>query len=126
MTDDPGIMIYKILGTDEWRDATAAGVYAGSADDARDGFIHFSTAGQLAGTAARYFRDRPDLVLVAVPAARLGAALRWEPSRGGALFPHLYGRLEVAVAAGSWPLPLDASGLPTLPPHRSTPPTDHR
>jgi uncharacterized protein (DUF952 family) len=98
--------IYKICGQAEWQAAVAAGVYTGSADDARDGFIHFSTAQQLAGTAAKYFAARTDLVLVAVEVDQLGAALRFEASRGGALFPHLYAPLSIGsvlwTAALSW------------------------
>jgi len=92
-----GDSIYKICGEDEWRAAEAAGVYSGNADDARDGFIHLSAADQVAGTLARHYADRTGLLLVAVDPAALGDALKWEASRGGALFPHLYG-----------PLPLDA------------------
>lgn len=108
-------IVYKILAAGEWRAAVSVGSYAGSADDARDGFIHLSTAGQLAGTAARHFRGKPDLVLVALDAGRLGPQLRWEPSRGGALFPHLYGPLDVAAQVSVAALPLDAEGIPIIP-----------
>ncbi len=87
--------VYKICGTEEWRSAEAAGRYDGSADDERDGFIHLSTASQLEETVRRHFAGRDDLVLIGVDAARLGDALRWERSRGGALFPHLYGSLPL-------------------------------
>ena len=107
--------IYKILGEAEWQAAVRVGSYAGSADDARDGFIHFSTAEQLAGTAAKYFKGKPGLVLVALDAAQLGPALKWEPSRGGALFPHLYAALDVRVATALLPLPLGSDGVPQLP-----------
>jgi uncharacterized protein (DUF952 family) len=99
--------IYKICSAAEWQAALDAGHYAGSADDARDGFIHFSFAHQLAGTAAKYFAGRSDLVLVAVDAAQLGDALRMEPSRGGALFPHLYAALPTRCALWVAPLPWD-------------------
>ena len=89
--------IYKICQRRLWQAAEAELTFHGSADDARDGFIHFSTAGELAATAAKHFANEPDLILVAVDAERLGPRLKWEPSRGGALFPHLYA-----------PLPLDA------------------
>jgi uncharacterized protein (DUF952 family) len=93
-------LIYKICTRAEWAAAQPEGVYRGSADDARDGFIHFSAEDQVAGTRARHFAGRDDLVLVSVRAADLGVALRWEPSRGGALFPHLYGVLPLdAVVA---------------------------
>ena len=82
----------------DWAAAQAAGVYTGSADDARDGFIHFSTREQVAGTLAKHFVGQRDLVLVTIDPERIGAALIWEPSRGGALFPHLYGDLPVTAA----------------------------
>lgn len=107
-------LIYKILGAAEWRDAVASGTYLGSADDARDGFIHFSAAGQVAGTAGKYFRGKTDLVLVEIDTARLGPALRWEASRGGALFPHLYGSLDASVAVRVLPMRLDAEGVPVV------------
>lgn len=97
--------IYKIFRAAEWAGAQEAGSFAGSADDRRDGFIHFSTAAQLAGTAAKHFAGESDLVLAEVDADALGAALRWEPSRGGQLFPHLYGELPLAAVTRTWPLP---------------------
>ena len=102
--------ILKIVGADEWRAAEAAGVFAGSAVDAADGFIHFSGVDQAAETAAKWFAGRADLLLVGVDAERLGAALRWEPSRGGALFPHLYAPLPLADALWVRPLPLGPDG----------------
>ena len=107
--------IYKVCEQSLWRAAEACGQFRGSADDARDGFIHFSTAPQLAGTMAKHFAGQSGLVLIAVDPDGLGAALKWEPSRGGDLFPHLYGPLPLsavrwvrAVAdevAGRRPLP---------------------
>lgn len=85
--------LFKLLPAQEWRDAEATGLFTGSAVDVADGFIHFSTAEQLAETAQKYFAGLPDIVLLTVDAAALGEALRWEPSRGGSLFPHLYGAL---------------------------------
>lgn len=108
-------LVYKILGHDEWREAVARGSYLGSADDLRDGFIHLSTAGQLAGTAARHFKGKAGLVLVAFDPAALGPALRWEASRGGALFPHLYQPLDAACALSVTPMPLGADGVPQVP-----------
>ena len=93
-------LIYKICGRAEWAAAEAAGVYAGSADDVRDGFIHFSTLEQVPGTHARHFAGRDDLVLITVRVDALGPALKWEPSRGGALFPHLYDVLRLAAVEG--------------------------
>ena len=108
-------VIYKICARTEWEAAIAAGAFTGAAVDLADGYIHFSTAAQLAETAARHFRGRPDLVLVAVNARSLGPALKWEPSRGGDLFPHLYGPLATDAAISVQPLPLDPDGLPRIP-----------
>jgi len=108
-------VIYKICPAALWREAVRAGVFHGSAVDARDGFIHFSSAEQAAETAARHFAGQRDLVLVAVDAGLLGERLKWQPSRGGALFPHLYGGLELAAVLRVEPLPLDASGRHVFP-----------
>lgn len=107
--------VYKIMTQEDWRTLAGTGVFAGSADDIRDGYVHLSTAAQLAGTAARHFADRPGLVLVALEEARLGPQLRWEPSRGGDLFPHLYAPLPLAAVLWTRPLPLGVDGLPQLP-----------
>jgi uncharacterized protein (DUF952 family) len=104
MVPDDGHLIYKVCAASEWRDATAAGAYRGSAVDLRDGFIHFSTSAQLAETLRRHFAGQRDLVLVAVDPGTLGPQLRWEPSRGGDLFPHLYGDLPVSLAQRVTPL----------------------
>jgi uncharacterized protein (DUF952 family) len=103
-------LIFKIVATEEWRAAKAAGGLAGAAIDLADGYIHFSSANQAPETAAKWFAGREDLTLVAVDPAALGAALRWEPSRGGALFPHLYGRLPMSAVVWSRPLPLGPDG----------------
>lgn len=89
--------IYKISPASAWREAERAGVYRGSADDRRDGFIHFSTASQVAGTAQKHFFGQTGLFLIAVDAQMLGEALRWEPSRNDELFPHLYGELDLGA-----------------------------
>lgn len=107
--------IYKICSAAEWAAAEAAGAYRGSAVDHKDGFIHFSTAEQAEETAARHFAGRDGLVLVAIDPDRLGDALRWEPSRGGALFPHLYAELPLGAVLGVAPLPL-AGGRHVFPP----------
>ena len=107
--------IYKICTAPEWHEAEHAGVYRGSAVDQRDGFIHFSTAETSAETASKWFAGQRDLVLVAVDAGALGTRLKWEPSRGGALFPHLYGELELKAVLRVDPLPLDASGRHVFP-----------
>ncbi len=103
-------LIFTSAGADEWRSAEAAGVFAGAAVDRADGYIHFSTASQAAATAAKWFAGRGDLVLAAVEAEALGAALRWEPARGGALFPHLYGPLPLSAVRWMRALPLGAGG----------------
>jgi uncharacterized protein (DUF952 family) len=96
--------VYKVCVAAEWRVAVASGLYRGSAVDRRDGFIHFSTGAQLAETIRHHFAGQRDLMLVAVSPADLGPQLRWEPSRGGQLFPHLYGDLPVALARRVTPL----------------------
>ena len=107
--------IYKILRDSEWVAAAAAGVYTGSAVDLKDGFIHFSTADQAAETAAKHFAGQADLVLVRIEAVTLGDALKWETSRGGALFPHLYGSLPTRLATWVKPLRLGRDGAHTFP-----------
>jgi uncharacterized protein (DUF952 family) len=107
--------IYKICDAALWREAERAGVFAGAPVDHADGFIHFSTAAQAAETAARHFAGKGDLLLVAVNAAALGPALRYEPSRGGQLFPHLYGSLSLSAVRWVKPLPLGADGRHVFP-----------
>ena len=145
--------IYKLLTRGEWEAARAVGVYRGSVHDARDGFIHFSTAAQLAGTARKYFAGVPDLVLLAVDVGALnkrpaphpvplplgegtleqrseratafplpwgegqgeGSDLRWESSRGGDLFPHLYCDLPLAAVKTATAIPLGPDGVPIIP-----------
>jgi uncharacterized protein (DUF952 family) len=108
-------VIYKICSASAWREAERQGVYGGSADDARDGFIHFSTASQVAGTAEKFFAGQSGLFLVAVDADALGDALRWEPSRGGELFPHLYGDLDLAALISVTNMPVRADGSHDIP-----------
>ena len=111
----PSERIYKIFRPAEWAAFQSEGVFAGSADDQRDGFIHFSTADQLIATLSRHFADADDVVIAAVEAPALGAALRWEPSRGGALFPHLYAALPLSAVAAHGAArrgPLDGFSLP--------------
>lgn len=103
-------LIYKITPEAPWRAAETAGAFAGAAVDLADGYIHFSTAEQARATAARHFSGQSGLLLVAVDAEALGAALRWEPSRGGALFPHLYGPLPISAVRAVHPLPLGDDG----------------
>ena len=106
--------IYKILAAQEWTRAEALGRFDGSAVDLKDGYIHLSSAAQVKETARLHFRGQSDLVLVALDAEALGAALKWEPSRAGALFPHLYGALDVSLALEVRPLTLDADGAPEI------------
>jgi uncharacterized protein (DUF952 family) len=107
--------IYKICERGLWQNAEAEGAFCGSPDDTRDGFIHFSTAAQLAETAAKHFAGRPDLILIAVDAGRLGPQLKWEPSRGGALFPHLYAPLPLDAVRWVRPLADEVDGHRRLP-----------
>lgn len=104
------MLIFKIFRRAEWDAFRAAGETAGAPVDLTDGFIHFSTAAQVAETAARHFATESDLVLVAVNSAQLGEGLKWEPSRGGALFPHLYRPLRLAEVIWDKSLPLGATG----------------
>ena len=100
------MLIYKLVSRSAWLEALRAGRFEGSATDRADGYMHFSTGDTVRETAARHFRGEDDLLLVAVEADRLGSALKWEVSRGGALFPHLYVPLDVSEAAWTRPLPL--------------------
>ena len=107
--------IYKICSASAWREAERLGVYKGSADDLRDGFIHFSTAVQVEGTVRKHFAGEKALFLIAVDADALGDALRWEPSRDGALFPHLYGELDFTAVTKVIDLPLRSDGTHQIP-----------
>ena len=106
--------IYKILPKRMWDDAVASGSFAGSPIDLADGYIHFSTAAQVHETAAKHFAGATDLLLVAVPADALDA-IKWEPSRGGDLFPHLYSALPVIAIEWVKPLPLGSDGRHIFP-----------
>jgi len=101
------MLIFKIFRTDEWQTLRAQGHTTGAPIDVSDGYIHFSTAAQAAETAAKHFADQPDLMLVAVEADTLGDALRWEVSRGDALFPHLYREMALDDVVWAQPLPLE-------------------
>lgn len=110
--------IYTLVRAAEWRAAEAAGAYAGSADDLRDGFLHFSAAAQVRGSAAKHRAGVPDLLLVEADAAALGDALRWERASGSSrpgLFPHLYGPLPLSAVARVVALPFDAEGHHAFP-----------
>lgn len=114
MSDHPAV-IYKISPRTAWQEAVAAGVFQGAPVDLADGFIHFSTGAQVAETAAKHFHGQSDLVIIAIDADALGPALKWEPSRGGALFPHLYGPLDPAHVLNVYDAPLDDNNVPRIP-----------
>jgi uncharacterized protein (DUF952 family) len=107
--------IYKICPQALWREAERAGRFTGAPVDIADGFIHFSTAAQAKETAKKHFAGQKDLLLVAVDSERLGDALKYEVSRGGALFPHLYRTLDLDVVTSVRPLPIGADGLHDFP-----------
>lgn len=104
------MLIYKIFRAAEWEALSAEGQSAGAPIDLQDGYIHFSTAAQVPETAAKYFAGQEGLVLAALDPETLGPALRWEPSRGGALFPHLYRTLQRSEVLWAAPLPLGPKG----------------
>lgn len=108
-------LIYKIVSRDQWNEALQMGTFRGAAIDLTDGFIHFSSANQVAETAARHFANQDDLLLVAVVVQRLGDRLKWEVSRGGALFPHLYASLDLKTVKWAKPMPRQDNGIHLLP-----------
>jgi len=114
MNDDSGV-IYKILRPVEWEKLQIDQYFDGSSDDLRDGFVHLSAGPQVAGTLARHFADEDELILVSVQIADLGDALKWEESRGGALFPHLFAPLPLSAVRGSRRLSRGTDGRHALP-----------
>jgi uncharacterized protein (DUF952 family) len=108
-------IVYKICPRALWQEARQGGAFAGAPVDRQDGYIHFSTAAQVAETAAKHFAGAADLILIAVDAGCLGAALRFEPSRGGDHFPHLYGALPLSAVLWAVPLPLGPDGRHVFP-----------
>jgi uncharacterized protein (DUF952 family) len=110
-----GGLIYHLARKADFDRARAQGCYGGAREDDADGFMHFSTAAQVVESAARHRAGEPDLVLIAVDPERLGAALRWEPARGGTLFPHLYGPLDLALVAWTHALQLGPDGRHRFP-----------
>ncbi len=114
MTEE-NALIYHICRRDELEAARAGGSYGGSSQDRADGFIHFSARDQVVASAAKHRAGQDGLVLFEVEAAALGGALKWEASRGGALFPHLYGALPLSAVCQSWDLPLGADGRHRFP-----------
>jgi uncharacterized protein (DUF952 family) len=107
--------IYKICPASAWREAERQGVYRGSADDVRDGFIHFSLAAQVAETARKHFFGQTGLFLIEVDADALGEALRWESSRNDELFPHLYGELDLGAVTGVHSMHARSDGTHDIP-----------
>ena len=107
--------IYKICPASAWREAERQGVYHGSADDVRDGFIHFSSAAQVAETARKHFFGQTGLCVIAVNAAALGDSLRWEPSRDDELFPHLYGELDLGAVTAVLEMRARSDGTHDIP-----------
>lgn len=107
--------VYKVCEYEAWKSAHASGFFAGSADDARDGFIHLSTFSQLPGTLDKHFAGNVNLVLVKIPSASLAPHLKWEASASGSVYPHYYGQLPVAAAQATFRLALDTSGRHVLP-----------
>lgn len=117
-------VIYHMCRTDEWALALASGSYPGSSQDQADGFIHFSSRDQVWTSAAKHRRGQNGIVLLAVDATKLGAALKWEPSRGGALFPHLYGPLKIDAVIETTPLPMAEDGIHIFPAGFPPPPAE--
>jgi uncharacterized protein (DUF952 family) len=109
-------LVYKILRRPEWTAAQKDGVFAGSPDDARDGFIHLSSASQVRGVCERHFRRETDLLLLAFDAGRLGPALKWETSHKGEAYPHLYGALPLALLQSMAEIRRGGDGRFALPP----------
>jgi uncharacterized protein (DUF952 family) len=107
--------VYKIVTRQAWQAAEATGAFDGAAIDVKDGYIHLSTAAQAVDTARLHFQGQTDLILVGFGAEALGSKLIWEPSRGGQMFPHLYGTLPTALSVTIDDLPLDAEGAPVAP-----------
>lgn len=109
-------MVYKLVRAEEWQAAEKEGTFLGSPDDVRDGYLHFSAAGQLRATAERHFAGENGLLLLTVEVSRLGSALRWEPSRKGEKFPHLYSPLQREQIARVERLARGADGRLVFPP----------
>ena len=108
--------VYKIIAHEAWAQACAAGRFEGAAIDLKDGYIHLSTGAQAPDTARLHFRDQAGLAVVAFEAEAFGETLKWEPSRGGQLFPHVYGPIDTALAVSVTDAPLDGDGAPRIGP----------
>jgi uncharacterized protein (DUF952 family) len=111
-----GSLLYKIMRTTDWPPRDQDQAWAGSADDQRDGFLHFSTADQLQTTLEKHFKGEAGVTILAFnPASFSAQDMRWEPSRGGALFPHLYGTLDLRLACDKWQIDVPLPGCVALP-----------
>lgn len=110
-------IIYKITSKNTWEEASEAGEFLGSTDDIKDGYIHFSTKEQLEGTLSKHYKGQDNLLLLAFNDSDLGKNLKWEPSRGGALFPHLYAPLPTTHVLWEKPLELQSNGSHIIPPN---------
>lgn len=107
--------IYKIVARQQWAEAAKANVFRGAPIDVQDGFIHFSAASQVVETVAKHFAGQSDLLFIEVDANRLGEKLKWEVSRGGELFPHLYGDMSLDTVVSVADLPLGPNGVHVFP-----------
>ncbi|MFN3191992.1 MAG: DUF952 domain-containing protein [Aureliella sp.] len=114
-TERPPRRIYKVLGREPWNSACIEGVFEGAAIDLQDGFIHFSSREQVEETVRIHFVGQQNLVLVAFSEESFGDELRWEASRGGDLFPHLYAKLDPSLAIDVWELPSNSDGSHRFP-----------
>jgi len=111
-----GQIVYKIARQQEWDEAERTRVFTGSRDDERDGFIHLSSAAQVRATCAIHFAGERNLLLIGLDAERLGPAIKWEPSRKGEMFPHLYGPLRLTDVTSVSAIPTDTDGRAIFPP----------
>lgn len=107
--------LYKVLSAEVWQEAESSGQFGGAGIDLTDGFIHLSAPNQVKETVAKHFADQSDLLLVTVDGSRLGSILKWEESRGGALFPHVYGVIPMGAVEKVEPLPLGEDGAHQFP-----------
>ncbi|MFK8112219.1 MAG: DUF952 domain-containing protein [Rubripirellula sp.] len=108
-------VLYKVVSSEVWEAAQREGRFLGAGIDAQDGFIHLSAPDQVVETVEKHFAGQSNLVLIGVEAEKLGESLKWEPSRGGALFPHVYGPIELNAVTNVQPLPLGADGKHQFP-----------
>jgi len=109
------VSLYKVVPAEVWRSAEQEGLFRGSGIDLQDGFIHLSAADQVVETVARHFAGQKDLMLITIDGDKLGSALRWEPSRDAALFPHVYGVIPIEAVEKVDPLPLADDGTHRFP-----------